>query len=107
MTYDEIISTVSMELGLPKELVDNTYKAYWKEVRNHITSLPLKDNITDEEFRALQPNVNIPSIGKLYVTLDRYKGMNKSYRINQQLKQERNVTRKENQATVQSPACDR
>lgn len=76
MTYDEIISRVSIQLDLPKTLVDKTYKTYWKVIRNHITSLPLKENLSDAEFMLLQPNVNIPSIGKLFITLDRYKKIN-------------------------------
>lgn len=73
MSYEEIVSRVAASMGLSKKLVDRTYKAYWRVVREHITSLPLKKNLTDEEFLELQPNVNIPSIGKFYVTLDRYK----------------------------------
>lgn len=92
MTYDEIVAKVSVELELPKRLVDRTYKAYWKAVREHITSLPLKEDFTDEEFLELQPNVNIPSIGKLYVTLDRYHGMKKSFEFKKQLKQNKDVT---------------
>lgn len=79
MTYKEIIAKVAGDLGLPKRLVDKTYRAYWKAVREHISSLPLKEDLTDEEFMKLQPNVNIPSIGKLYVTLNRYHRINESY----------------------------
>lgn len=75
MDYDEIIGTVARELGLSKKITDRIYKAYWKAVREHITSLPLKDDLTDEEFLKLRPNVNIPSIGKLNVTLERYRRM--------------------------------
>lgn len=92
MTYDEIISKVAEELSLPVRLVDRTYRAYWRSIREHITSLPLKEDLTDEEFLKLQPNVNIPSIGKLYVTLDRYKRMKKMQEIKNQLKQESDVT---------------
>lgn len=80
MNYDEIITKVAESTGLTKHLVDRTYRAYWKTVRSYITSLPLKDDLTDEEFMKLRPNVNIPSIGKLYVTLDRYKRMMKIYK---------------------------
>lgn len=86
MTYKEIIDTVSTELGLPKGLVDKTYKAYWRAVREHITSLPLKEGLSDEEFLKLQPNVNIPSIGKLHVTLDRYHRMKKSFQMQQEFR---------------------
>ena len=96
MTYDEIISKVAEELGLPVRLVDRTYRAYWRSIREHITSLPLKEDLTDEEFHKLQPNVNIPSIGKLHVTLDRYKKMKKMQEIKNQLKQDKDVTHNRN-----------
>lgn len=92
MTYDEIIKKVSEENNLPKNLVDRTYRAYWKAIREHITSLPLKEDLSDEEFLKLQPNVNIASIGKLNVTLDRYKRMKKMIKIRKELG---NATHKE------------
>lgn len=81
MTYGEIISKVAEDTGLSKILVDRTYRAYWRAIREHITNLPLKDDLTDEEFNKLRPNINIPSIGKLYVTLDRYRRMKKMFMI--------------------------
>lgn len=81
MTYNEIVREVANEMGLPANHVNKVYRAYWKMIREHITSLPLKDDLTDEEFLKLQPNVNIPSIGKLYVTLDNYKKKKKQYYI--------------------------
>lgn len=92
MTYKEIIVEISVRLNLPKGLVDKTYRAYWRAVREHIESLPLKEDLTDEEFLKLQPNVNIPSIGKLYVTLERYKAMKA---VNRKLKQKKNATHNE------------
>ena len=92
MTYDEIISKVAEKLCLPIRLVDRTYKAYWKSIREHITSLPLKEDLTDEEFLKLKPNVNIHYIVKLHVTLDRYKRMKKMQEIRNQLKQNKDVT---------------
>ena len=79
MTYDSIISRVADETGLERRLVDRTYKAYWKAIRQHITSLPLMEDLTDDEFLKLRPNVNLPSLGKLNVTLDRYHGMKKHF----------------------------
>lgn len=92
MTYDEIIAEVSKSTGLTKRMVDRAYRAYWKAVREHICSLPLKEDLTDEQFSSLKPNVNIPSIGKLYVTLDRYKRMKKMFNSR---KEKENVTYKE------------
>lgn len=92
MTYEEIIERVAGKLELPKALVDKTYRAYWKVIRQHIVALPLKENLSEEEFNKLQPNVNIPSIGKLHVTLDRYKRMKKMHDIKNNLKQKKDVT---------------
>lgn len=78
MDYKEIVKRVADNLGMSDKLVDRIYKAYWKSVKNHIVSLPLKEDLTDEEFSKLRPNINIPSVGKLHVTLDRYK-MLKNY----------------------------
>ena len=77
MTYEEIISQVGQSTGLNKELVDKIYKSYWKAIYEYITSLSLKEDLSDEEFMKLKPNVNIPSLGKLYVTLDRYNKIKK------------------------------
>lgn len=76
-------------------MVDRTYKAYWRMVREHITSLPLKEELTDEEFLKLQPSVNIPSIGKLAVTLERYKYLKQKHRRIQENKEKDNATHKE------------
>ena len=72
MKYEEIVARVADSTGYSQKLVDKTYKAYWKAVKMYIEALPLKDELTDEEFEDLRPNINIPSIGKLYVTLNKY-----------------------------------
>lgn len=93
MSYEEIIAQVASETGLPKKLIDRTYKAYWRAIREHITSLPLKEDLTDEEFNALQPNINIPSIGKFSLTLENYKRKREKYKRLTQGKED--VTHKE------------
>lgn len=85
MNYDEIINKVAESTGIPKTTVNKIYKAYWKEVREYIKALPLKEELKDEEFLKIRPNVNIPSIGKLYVTLDRYHRIKKQNKIIKEL----------------------
>lgn len=92
MTLDEIISKVAKEQGLPAKTVDRIYRSYWKAVREYVCSLPLKEDLSDDEFMQLQPNINIPSIGKLHVTLDRYRNMKKMYKIKTE---QSNATHKE------------
>lgn len=80
MNYKDAISTVAENLGLPQKFVDKTYRAYWQVIREYIASQPLMDDLTDEEFSNLRPNVNIPSIGKLYVTLESYRKTKNRYK---------------------------
>lgn len=82
MNINEIYKAVSSQTDIPVDKVKKVYTSYWRAVREHIISLPLKEDLTDDEFMALRPNINIPSIGKLYVTLDRYKAMKKTYKKN-------------------------
>lgn len=95
MTYDEIIGIVAADLGLPRKIVDRTYRGYWKAIREIITALPLKEDLTDDEFLKLRPNVNIPSIGKLYVTLDRYKRVKAVNHMYRKRREERNKNKEE------------
>lgn len=95
MTLEEIFGKVAQETGIPQKDVSKIYRAYWKAIREHITSLPLKEDLTDEEFLKLQPNVNIPSIGKLYVTPERYRRLKDHYKKYEQLKKENNAAYKE------------
>jgi hypothetical protein len=92
---EEIITQVSNETGIPRRIVDRTYRAYWRAIREYITSLPLKEELTDEEFLKLKPNVNIPSLGKLNVTLKRYKRVKSTYN---KIKEIKNLKDKEDAA---------
>lgn len=97
MTQKEILATVSVKLGLPKTFVTKVYRAYWRAVREHIESLPLKEDISDEEFKKIKPNVNIPSIGKLYVDLDKCRKVNENCKI---LKQKKDATHNEDKTNI-------
>ena len=76
MTFKQIIKQVAKELNLPEDLVRNTYKSYWKVIRQIIESNDIKYSkdyiITANEFNSKQMNINIPSIGKLNCTYDKY-----------------------------------
>ena len=86
MSYKDIIDKVSAQLNLPSEFVEKTYKAYWKFIRNYIENIPLKQDLTEEEFNKYRTNINIPSLGKLYCTYDRMLGIKKRFNIIQNLK---------------------
>ena len=87
MKYSDIISKVSKELNVPIELVENTYKAYWNFIRVTIEELPLKTELTQLEYSNLRTNINIPSLGKLYVTWNRYIGIRNRFNIINKIRQ--------------------
>lgn len=89
MKYEQIIDIVSKELELPVDLVNKTYKAYWQFIRDTIQKLPLKEDISEEEFSKLKTNFNIPSLGKLTCTRDRYIGMKKRFGYIQNLREKK------------------
>lgn len=89
MTYKSIIKKVSEELNLPLEVVDKTYKAYWVFIKDTINSLPLKENINEEEFTKLRTNFNISSLGKLSCTYDRMLKVKKRFEILKQIREKK------------------
>lgn len=79
MNYKGIIATVARNINLPEEVVDSTYKAYWKYIKNYIQNLPLKEDLSEEEFNNLRTSFNIPSLGKLSCTYTKYKSIKQRY----------------------------
>lgn len=87
MNYPDIIGKVSQEMDIPLEVVDTAYKSYWKFIKQTIQSLPLKDDISEEEFAKLRTNFNIPSLGKLTCTFDRMVGVKKRFKYIKRLRE--------------------
>lgn len=79
MTYKEVVKKVSEDTGIPIEVVDKTYKGFWLFIRNSVQKLPLKKELSETEFLDLRTNFNIPSLGKLTCTYDRYRGVVKRF----------------------------
>lgn len=80
MKYRDIVNTVAEELSLPKEVVDKAYKAYWEFIRVSIEALPLKEDLSQEDFKNLRTSINIPSLGKLSCTYSRYLGIKNRFK---------------------------
>ena len=80
MIYSEAIKQVSIELGLPPQVVKEAYESFWTFIRNNIKALPLKEDLSKEEFDKLRTNFNIPSIGKLSCTYDRMVGVKERFK---------------------------
>ena len=87
MKYSEIINQVSKELDIPIEVVDKAYRSSFEFIKNKIQSLPLKEDISEEEFSELRTNFNIPSLGKLVCTFDRMEGVKKRFNYIKKLRE--------------------
>lgn len=74
---EAVILKLAEDLNLPPEVVSKTYKAYWLFIRETIQSLPLKEELEEEEFSRLRTNFNLPKLGKLTCTYRRYQGVKK------------------------------
>ena len=75
----DIILSVSKDLGISPDVVEKVYKAYWLYIKTTIEALPLKKDLTEEEFLKLRTNFNIGSLGKLFVTYKHYVGIKKRF----------------------------
>jgi hypothetical protein len=69
---NSIYKKVSDELNIPLDVVIFAYKSYWKFIKETIQNLPLKEDLSEEEFAKLKTNFNIVSLGKLSCDYDRY-----------------------------------
>lgn len=94
MIYQGAIQYVSTELGLPPEVVKKAYESHWKFIRETIQALPLKSDLNEQEFSKLRTNFNIPSLGKLACTYQRYIGMKKQYKVFKELQNVQNKSNK-------------
>ena len=86
---NKVIEEVALKLNLPYRYVWEVYNGYWKYVRHHLTSLPLKENISEEDFAKLRTSVNVPSLGKFYIEWEHLKNKKAE---NERYKNKRNKT---------------
>ena len=76
-TNKDLIAKIGEEVGLPIEVVEKVYKAYWKYIRTMIEDLDFsEDKLHSYSF-------NIPSIGKFYTDSNKVKKQKKRYAYNQ------------------------
>lgn len=80
MIYKSKVFEVADKLQIDQEVALEAYQSFWKFIRETVKELPLKEDLTDKEFNKLQTNFNVPSLGKLNCTLERYKGVKKRFK---------------------------
>ena len=85
LKLNKVYEKTALELGLNESDVKEAYNSYWEYFRKSIESLPLKENLNEEDFDSLKTSFNVPSLGKFYCTYDRY------LRMKNKLKKSRNA----------------
>lgn len=74
MRLSDVEKQVAEKYGVPVCVVRSAYSLYWKNIREHLSSLNIKDsNYTEEEFSEVQNCCNLPYFGKMGVSWDRYR----------------------------------
>lgn len=86
MKLEKVYKQVALELGLDESDVKEAYQLYWNFFRKSIESLPLKEDLTEEEFLKLKTSFNIPYLGKFSCTYDRYLRMRKKLKLSRDAK---------------------
>ena len=81
MDLKGIEQKIADDLKLPREAVHKAYHAYWAYIRNVVSSIPFKEGIADSDYDTYKTSVNIPSLGKLFCTLDRYHKIQDRYEM--------------------------
>lgn len=87
MRYTDLVDTVSKELNIPVEVVSRAYKSYWEFIKETIQALPLKEDISEEEFSNLRTNFNLPSLGKLVCTFDKVQRVKRGFKYAKGIKE--------------------
>ena len=86
MRYQELLEQVSEELKIPIEVVKEVYLSYWKFVKSKIAELPPDEELSEDQYKELRTNFNVPSIGKLTCDYGRFLRVKQK----QQYKKEKN-----------------
>ena len=85
--YNKAVEKAAKDLNINEKLVDKVYRAYCKLIVDKIASLPLKEELTKEEFNKLQTSVNLPSLGKIYCGWKNYIGQKQRVKYVQKAKE--------------------
>lgn len=71
MKYEEQLTKVASDLSLPLEVVYEAYFSFWKFIRGKMGEIPLKDDLTEDQFNEYRTSFNVPSLGKFNCSYQR------------------------------------
>lgn len=76
---NNIYREIAEDLGLNESDVKDVFRLTCEFIRNKIESLPLMEDLTEEEFNKLKTTFVLPEIGKLGCDYNTYKSIRKYY----------------------------
>lgn len=85
---EEILNQVSKELDVPYEVCCKAYMSQWFFIEEKVKQHNYKD-LTLEKFRQIRPNFNLPSLGKLFVTEEKFEKVLKALEYKRKASQEK------------------
>ena len=88
-TLNLALRKVARELCVDQKLVEQVYKSYWYFIKEHISSLPLRD-LSREAYDSTISNVNLPFLGKLYVDYNKLAKYHEGRKLYRDVKTEEN-----------------
>lgn len=91
MKLDAAIKKVSEELGIPEEVCHRAYMYAWKFIYEHAETPVLSIDTPIEEFKQARMNFNMPSLGKLYITEDKFNKVNRKFLYAQELRKKKHA----------------
>ena len=77
----------SRNLSVDYKLVESVYKSYWRFIKEHISSLPLRE-LSQEEYDSTISNINLPFLGKLYVDYGKLASYHRQRKLYEDVKAE-------------------
>lgn len=84
-TLKRIIKLVSLETQISESTVEVAYRLYWKFIQESLEQIPVKEIKTQEEFDTYNTSINLPSLGKIFITFDKIEKQRRRYTYVQKL----------------------
>lgn len=81
-TLQDAILETSKKLDIPDDVVEIAYREYWNWVKNTLESIPVNEEMSEDEFKQMQTSINIPSLGKFYAKHSRAQFLLKKFKEN-------------------------
>lgn len=74
------VKELSKKLNIPENVILNAHRGYYKFIKEKLEELPLKEDLTDESLDSMVKSINVSSLGKFFIDIDKYKRKKEIYK---------------------------